>query len=71
MPVIRPRPAVTSGIPAALSEPKVSSRMMSAASTPTDVAGPMLKPSAFSITWPPAASVSPGTLTALIASSTG
>ncbi len=61
MPVISPRPAVISGIPAAISEPNVSSRMTSAATTPTAVAGPMLKPSAFSITCPPAASFSPGT----------
>ena len=46
IPVIRPSPAVISGIPAALSDPKVNSRMMSAAITPTVVAGPMLKPSA-------------------------
>ena len=71
MPVISPRPAVISGIPAAVSEPNVSSRMTSAATTPTDVAGPMLKPSACSITWPPAASRSPGTLTASIALRTG
>jgi hypothetical protein len=71
MPVIRPSPAVTNGIPAALSEPNVSSRMISAARTPTEVAGPMLKPSAFSITWPPTATLSPDTLTALTASSTG
>ena len=45
-PVIRPKPAVTSGIPAATSEPKVNSRMISAAITPTAVAGPTLKPSA-------------------------
>ena len=49
-PVIRPRPAVISGIPAAASEPNVISRMNIAATTPTAVAGPMLKPSAFSIT---------------------
>ena len=66
-PVIKPRPAVISGIPAAISEPNVNSRMTSAAATPTTVAGPMLKPSALSITWPPAASVRPGTLTALTA----
>ena len=50
MPVIKPRPAVISGIPAAYSEPNVSSRMTNAASTPTEVAGPMLNPSACSIT---------------------
>ena len=55
MPVIRPNPAVISGIPAVISEPNVISRMISAAITPTAVAGPMLKPSAFSITCPPAA----------------
>ena len=71
MPVISPRPAVTSGMPAAISEPNVSSRITIAATTPTVVAGPMLKPSACSITWPPAASCSPGTLIALIAFSTG
>ncbi len=49
-PVIKPRPAVISGIPAAASEPKVISRINSAATTPTSVAGPTLKPSAFSIT---------------------
>ena len=49
-PVIRPRPAVISGIPAAASEPNVISRMISAAITPTSVAGPTLKPSACSIT---------------------
>ncbi len=54
-PVIRPSPAVISGIPAAASEPNVMSRMTSAAITPTPVAGPTLKPSACSTTWPPAA----------------
>ena len=49
-PVIRPKPAVISGIPAAISEPNVISRITSAAITPTSVAGPMLKPSACSIT---------------------
>ena len=39
MPVIRPRPAVTSGIPAAISEPNVISRITSAAITPTDGGG--------------------------------
>ncbi len=34
-PVIRPRPAVISGIPAAVSEPNVNSKMISAAMTPT------------------------------------
>ena len=71
IPVISPSPAVTSGIPAVISEPNVSSRITSAASTPTDVAGPMLKPSACSITWPPAASCRPGTRIASIALSTG
>ena len=71
IPVIRPSPAVTSGIPAALSEPNVSSRITSAAITPTEVAGPMLKPSAISITWPPAATFRPGTLIRSIASRTG
>ena len=71
IPVIRPRPAVISGIPAAISEPNVSSRMISAAITPTAVAGPTLKPSALSITCPPAAIWSPGTCTLPIASSTG
>ena len=37
-PVIRPRPAVISGIPAAASEPNVSSRMISAA-THADLGG--------------------------------
>ncbi len=50
IPVTRPRPAVISGIPAASSEPNVSSRITIAAATPTPVAGPMLKPSACSIT---------------------
>ncbi len=49
-PVISPRPAVSSGMPAASSEPNVISRITSAAITPTVVAGPMLKPSACSIT---------------------
>ena len=35
MPVISPKPAVISGSPAATSEPKVSSRITIAASTPT------------------------------------
>ncbi len=70
-PVTRPSPAVISGIPAAIKEPNVSNRITTAASTPTIVAGPMLKPSACSITWPPAAIVIPGTWTAWIASSTG
>ena len=39
-----------SGIPAAVSEPNVNSKMISAAITPTPVAGPMLNPSACSIT---------------------
>ena len=39
-PVIRPSPAVISGMPAASSEPKVSIRMMNAATTPTAVGGP-------------------------------
>ena len=39
--------------------------------TPTAVAGPMLNPSACSITWPPAAISSTGRCTASIASSTG
>ena len=60
-----------SGIPAAASEPNVISRMISAASTPTAVAGPALKPSACSITCPPAASSSPGTWTALTWFSSG
>ena len=60
-PVIRPKPAVISGIPAAISEPNVISRITSAAITPTVVAGPMLNPSALSITWPPAATFRPGT----------
>ena len=34
-PVIRPSPAVTSGIPAAVSDPNVSSRITIAATTPT------------------------------------
>ena len=70
-PVIRPSPAVISGMPAASSEPNVSIRMMNAATTPTAVAGPTLKPSAASITWPPAATVSPLTWICLIASSSG
>ena len=49
-PVIRPSPAVISGIPAAASEPNVISRMKSAAMTPISVAGPMLNPSAASTT---------------------
>ena len=48
--VISPKPAVISGMPAAISEPKVISRMTSAAITPISVAGPMVKPSAFEIT---------------------
>ena len=44
---------------------------MNAATTPTAVAGPTLKPSADSITWPPAATFSPGTLIFPIASSSG
>ena len=70
-PVIRPRPAVISGIPAAISDPNVISRIAVAASTPTAVAGPMLKPSACSITCPPAATFSPVTCTPLTAFSTG
>ena len=54
-PVTSPKAAVRSGMPAAISEPKVISRITSAASAPTAVAGPTLNPSAFSITWPPAA----------------
>ena len=69
-PVIRPRPAVISGIPAAVSEPKVISRMISAAIAPTSVAGPTLNPSACSITCPPAATWRPGTWTPLTAFST-
>jgi len=49
-PVIRPRPAVTKGIPAAANEPNVSNRIKSAATTPTSVAGPTLNPSADSTT---------------------
>ena len=49
-PVIRPRPAVISGIPAAISDPNVISRITSAAITPTPVAGPIENPSACSIT---------------------
>ena len=49
-PVISPKPAVISGMPAAISEPNVISRMISAAITPISVAGPTLKPWAFSIT---------------------
>jgi hypothetical protein len=45
--------------------------MTIAAMTPTVVAGPMLKPSACSMTWPPAASFSPGRWIALMASRTG
>ncbi len=67
----KPSAAVISGIPAAISDPNVSSRITSAAITPTNVAGPMLKPSACSITCPPAAICSPGTLILLIASRTG
>ena len=48
--VTRPAAAVRSGMPAAISEPKVISRIARAASAPTAVAGPMLKPSACSIT---------------------
>ena len=64
-PVIRPKPAVINGIPAAITDPKVISRMTSAAITPISVAGPTLSPSAFSINWPPAATCRPGTCTAL------
>ncbi len=71
IPVISPRPAVTSGIPAAVNEPNVINRITSAAITPTKVAGPMLNPSAFSITCPPAAIFRPGTLIVLMALSTG
>ena len=67
IPVTRPVPAVISGIPAAVSEPNVISRMISAAIVPTAVAGPTLNPSACSITWPPAATRSPCTRTALTA----
>ena len=70
-PLIRPKPAVTSGIPAAISEPNVSSRITSAATTPTVVAGPMLNPSAFSTTWPPAATFSPGTWIDFTSASSG
>ena len=49
-PVTRPKPAVINGIPAAVSEPNVSSRINSAASTPTSVAGPTLNASASSTT---------------------
>ena len=69
--MINPSPAVISGIPAAINEPKVSRRITRAAITPTDVAGPMLNPSACSITWPPAAICKPGTLTAPTAASSG
>ena len=63
-PLIRPKPAVISGIPAATSEPNVNSRMIIAAIAPIRVAGPTVKPSAFSITCPPAATFRPGTCTA-------
>jgi len=69
-PLTRPNAAVISGIPAASSDPKVSRRITIAASTPTAVAGPMLKPSAFSITAPPAASLRPLTWTPSIAART-
>ncbi len=69
-PVVSPNPAVISGMPAAVSEPNVIRRITSAAITPTVVAGPMLNPSAFSITCPPAATVRPGTWTLAISSST-
>ena len=49
-PVKRAKPAVTSGSPAAVSDPNVISRMIRAATTPTSVAGPTLKPSAASMT---------------------
>ena len=61
-----PSPAVISGIPAAISEPNVKNRIRNAAMAPIAVAGPTVKPSAFSITWPPAAIFRPGTLTAAI-----
>ena len=51
----RPAPEVAADAPAAASDPKVSSRISNAATTPTSVAGPTLKPSAFSTTCPPAA----------------
>ncbi len=70
-PVTRPKPAVTSGIPAAASEPKVISRMIRAAITPTAVAGPTLNPSACSTTCPPAATCRPGTCTACTWASSG
>ncbi len=47
-------------MPAATSEPNVISRITSAASTPTSVAGPMLKPSASSITGAAGGELEPG-----------
>ena len=70
-PVNSATPAVISGRPAAVSDPNVMSRMISAAMTPTSVAGPTLNPSAASIAWPPAATLSPGTSTDLMADKTG